>query len=70
MGDSILEGVIWVACPECKSEIDDLWDYGLEDSRWETVWCPSCNASIEMRCEVTYSYEARAHPAKKEGDRG
>lgn len=53
------EGTEWVTCPECGKRITDLWDYNLDPDRWTHVWCCHCDASIEMRDDVSHDFSAR-----------
>ncbi len=47
-------------CPWCGDEIQDLWEFGLEDGEAREFDCPSCDKKIDISLSISYDYKIRA----------
>ncbi len=47
-------------CPWCDCEVQDLWEYNLEDGDAEEYDCPSCDKKIQISLSVSYDYTIKS----------
>ena len=54
-------------CPNCGAEIEDMWEYGMNDGDDIEIECPNCGVNIKIICHVTIAYTTVLQEEEDEG---